>query len=564
MEQARHSHRRWVEEVPSVSNWHATLSVAHETMARLFLPLLVLLSLTFSWGCSVPDAGDEDASDDDSTPSPGDGDGDGEPAATDCDDGDATTWPGALESCDGKDNDCDGEIDEDFDLDEDGFFTQYEALCAATWGEADCQDGDPQIHPGAVEVCDSRDQNCDGQADEGFDEDEDGFTSCNGDCDDQNPAVHLGVSESCNGLDDDCDGQVDAAWDEDGDGIAPCAGDCNDLDPTVSPAAEEVCDRLDNNCDLVVDEGFDVDGDGFPVCRGDCDDEDPATNPFAVEVCDGKDNDCHGGADDVFDLDGDGSSQCDEDPDCNDGDPSVNPLAEEVCNGVDDDCDGVLFEGEEDADEDGSLVCQGDCDDENPDRGSGFDEICDGIDNDCDPLTLEDEDGDEDGYTACGGDCDEGDPERSPDSVEACNGMDDDCDGTVENGIGECHSCGVWTRDGVAYLTCPLYLDYESARESCQEAGYHLVTIQSNGENTFVFQIAWEVSEYAWYIGYDDLEEEGVFRWVEGESEFTRWAGGEPNNYGDEDCGSIGYFGTAEWNDYPCASLLPFLCEAEP
>jgi hypothetical protein len=79
------------------------------------------------------------------------------------------------------------------------------------------------------------------------------------DCDDEDPARHPGAVEVCNRIDDDCDGTLppDEA-DVDLDSFTACDGDCNDTDVAISPARDEVCDDgVDNNCDLVVDEGCD-------------------------------------------------------------------------------------------------------------------------------------------------------------------------------------------------------------------------------------------------------------------------------------------------------------------
>jgi hypothetical protein len=183
------------------------------------------------------------------------------------------------------------------------------------------------------------DNDCDGTVDNGADADRDGdgFTPCTGDCDDGDPEVHPGAAEVCNGKDDDCNGQCDEGFDADGDGYTTCATldvgprgtgqgqclllpypDCDDGDPDRHPGAEEVCDGVDNDCDGWCDEGFDLDQDGFSVCGSY---PDPATNPPHQCVA--------------------------PDPalrDCADDDRLRHPGAPELCNGVDDDCDGVLGE----------------------------------------------------------------------------------------------------------------------------------------------------------------------------------------------------------------------------
>ncbi len=254
--------------------------------------------------------------------------------------------------------------------------------------QGDCNDLDAQQHPEAEELCDGKDQDCDGEIDEDAatslwypDVDGDGFGLSEGqqasctplegyatqgeDCDDANAAVNPGAQELCatEGVDDDCDGQVDeasaqdsSAWyaDADGDGYgedpaeegceAPqsgwvqASGDCDGSDDAVHPGADEVWyDGVDQDCDGASD--HDADGDSFDLGK-DCDDTDPAVHPEAEEVWyDGVDQDCDGGSD--HDADGDGHDRVSEGLDCDDSDPAVNPDQEEICgDGIDQDCDG--------------------------------------------------------------------------------------------------------------------------------------------------------------------------------------------------------------------------------
>ncbi|MBI4169707.1 MAG: putative metal-binding motif-containing protein [Acidobacteria bacterium] len=189
----------------------------------------------------------------------------------------------------------------------------------------DCDDANPAIHPGATEVCNAADDDCDTLVDEGFDRDGDGFTTCGGDCNDANPAIRPGAVEVCNNIDDDCDGVIDEGFDRDGDGFAPCGGDCDDANPAVHPAAAEACNSIDDDCDTLTDEGFDADGDGFTTCQGDCDDTSSAVHPGAAEVCNGVDDDCDTEIDEGFnvDTDGDGLRDCLDPDDDNDGVPDA-------------------------------------------------------------------------------------------------------------------------------------------------------------------------------------------------------------------------------------------------
>ena len=154
---------------------------------------------------------------------------------SDCDDNDGSTWPGASDSCDNKDNDCDGEIDENGDLevwpdvDGDGYGDESAAsiqACDIPSGYADnpqdCNDSNATAYEGAPEQCDSIDNDCDGEIDESggeatfyLDADgdgiglasdtvsgcsaPDGYSEFAGDCDDSNEAIPFWVSTTGSG-----------------------------------------------------------------------------------------------------------------------------------------------------------------------------------------------------------------------------------------------------------------------------------------------------------------------------------------------------------------------------
>ncbi len=237
----------------------------------------------------------------------------------------------------GLDQSCVG--DDSRDADRDGY-----ALCEAD-GLSDCDDTNSNVYPGADESCNGIDDDCDGSLSEGeIDDDEDTYMICQGDCNDLEALVNPGELEICNQVDDNCDGLIPLdEYDSDSDGqySGSCGPDCNDEDSSIYLGAPELCDSLDNDCDGVVPfDEIDNDGDTFYECSGnDCDDTDATVYVGAVELCDALDNDCDGFPEEDLDLDG--FLSC-VDQDCDDTNASINPTTLEFCNGVDEDCNGLI------------------------------------------------------------------------------------------------------------------------------------------------------------------------------------------------------------------------------
>ncbi len=480
-----------------------------------------------------------------------DADSDGFAACEECDDTDAAVNPDAEEICDTIDNDCNGLVDIDdpgvtdartlyADTDGDIRGDPDNSIQACNWtpgyrvNRRDCDDTDPEVHHDHDELCDGKDNDCDGLVDDAdpdivgattwySDLDGDGegdpgtgvvacsqpagTVSDSSDCDDSDGAVNTGGTEVCDSIDNDCDGTVDepsstdaSTWYEDGDsdgfgnggstrqactqppGYTSDDTDCDDADGAVNTDATEVCDTIDNDCNGDIDDAdggvtgqptwyADTDGDGFGdssdtdvACAQpsayvgddtDCDDGDGAINPGATEVCDPSDTDedCDGTADDADssvqgqqtwydDDDGDGegdastaTTSCDppgsgwgtDSSDCDDGDASVNSAADEECDGIDNNCDGTI-------DEDAAIdvaTWYADVDDD------GFGDAS-STDIDCNQPT---------GYVADDTDCDDTDDAVNTDAAEICDTIDNDCDGAIDDADGDVTDQSDWYLD---------------------------------------------------------------------------------------------------------------------
>ncbi len=378
-------------------------------------------------------------------------------AAGDCDDGKGSVNPKGAEVCDGIDNDCDAKVDEPdasdaktwyADKDGDRFGSKLSSTrsCNQPSGfvsdATDCNDAASNANPDAGEVCDGRDNDCDGTTDEPdasdaktwyADKDLDrygdsgsskracyapsGHVANSDDCDDSKGSIKPGGTELCDGVDNDCDGSLDEpdaanakTWYADSDG-------------------DSFGDRGSSTRACTAPTGYVAD-------TRDCDDGKGSVNPNAGEVCDGADNDCDGKTDEpdasdaktwFSDADADGYGDANattracsqprgyvsDSSDCNARTAAVNPGADERCDGLDNDCDGTTDEdnavdaktwyADRDGDRFGdernsSRACkvpQGhvadsrDCDDSSDKAFPGGREVCDDLDNDCDGTTDE-------------------------------------------------------------------------------------------------------------------------------------------------------------------------------
>ena len=297
----------------------------------------------------------------------------------------------------------------------------FAALTACTSGEKGDSGGGDSASDSATDTGDSAPPDADA---DGSPDDED--------CVDNDGAIHPGAPEVCNDLDDDCDSLVDAADDDLTDGTTWFVD--GDADGYGGPTTTVAC----------------APGEGLAADSSDCDDTDAAVNIDGVESCNGHDDDCDGlvDADDpqlvsfpIWYPDRDGDTYGDSDDgvagctgpegyiaqgdDCDDRDEQVHPNADEVCNGVDDDCDG-------DTDDEDAIIVEGNTFYQDLD-GDGHGTAA-ATTTGCDPMS---------GWGVWDDDCDDGAPSVYPGALESCNDADDNCNGDVDEAP---------TRDGTTWF----------------------------------------------------------------------------------------------------------------
>jgi hypothetical protein len=296
------------------------------------------------------------------------------------------------------------------DNDHDGYGNPGNAKCA-NGPQTDCNDNNPAIHPGATETCNGADDNCDGSIDNGAtcgtgqscisgtcqnnpitsctDADGDrysveanpntcgnkcGSQTClgGGDCDDSDIIVHPGATETCNGVDDNCDGSVDNG------ATCPANMICAGIQGCISTACASnekmsctipglngicgqgqagckingqwgSCAQINNATSEVCNNNLDDDCDGFTDCMDpNCESKSCGTEEVCIDnACmpSGPNTNCIDVDHDGYGNPGDLTCSNGVQTDCNDSNANAHPNMGEICNGLDDNCDGSVDNG---------------------------------------------------------------------------------------------------------------------------------------------------------------------------------------------------------------------------
>lgn len=445
-------------------------------------------------------------------------DEDGFTAQYDCDDDNPEIYPGADEKCDGVDNDCDDEVDEDgseaktwyLDRDRDGygdFDSTSKRGCdepadnnyAQEDAGADCNDQDAAVNPAAMEVCGDRiDNDCDGvQDEEDENTDPDSFGSWYLDLDGDGYGGDTSIVQGCSRPvltpDSGDTGGVTADY-------ASETGDCDDTDPYTFPGAGYRDDSTACMTDADVDGYGDIEAVSPVIAGTDCNDGASWVYPSTradLEICDGLDSNCDGSLGDT-EVDGDNDlyvgcviddvgwfgDSIDGGSDCDDTKAEVNPGATEECNSADDDCDGIVDE----AGASGESVWYPD------DDGDGFGDINatytgyapqDSGDTGA-PETVnlivdscDDPSSSALAYVQNQSDCDDTSSAVNPGVSELCSttGVDDNCDGDVDENTAadvaqwyaDSDNDGYGDRYGTALNACTQPSGYVSDATDCND-----------------------------------------------------------------------------------------------
>ena len=101
-------------------------------------------------------------------------------------------------------------------------------------------------------------------------------------------------------------------------------------------------------------------------------------------------------------------------------------------------------------------------------------------------------------------------------------------------------------------------LTWEDAAKKCSEIGGHLASVHSDEENNFIFQTS---NNAVTWLGGNDMSAEGSWIWSDGSSRsYTNWNSGQPNNNGNQDCQTIGYY-AEKWDDDRCTVKRQSICK---